>query len=96
MLHFLSSFARILMPDFSCRKTKKSQTNLIPEYSEPTHIGVQADNVNTGAFDPIGETCEIASTSGAWVHVDGAFGLWTAASPRYAHYNNGFKQIAKC
>ncbi|MDM8549722.1 aminotransferase class V-fold PLP-dependent enzyme [Desulfobacterales bacterium HSG2] len=63
--------------------------NLIPEYSEPTLICVQAGNVNTGSFDPISEICEMASSSDAWVHADGAFGLWAAVSPRYAHLCEG-------
>ncbi len=40
----------------------------------------QAGNVNSGAFDPIGEICTLARAAGAWVHVDGAFGLWAAGS----------------
>ena len=67
----------------------RMNANLIPKYSEPTLICVQAGNVNTGAFDPIAEICEIASLSDAWVHVDGAFGLWANASPKYAHLNEG-------
>jgi glutamate/tyrosine decarboxylase-like PLP-dependent enzyme len=47
----------------------------------PTIVCAQAGNVNTGALDPIGEICTAASERGAWVHVDGAFGLWAAASP---------------
>lgn len=53
----------------------------IPALSGPTIICVQAGNVNTGAIDPIGEICRIAHAAGAWVHVDGAFGLWAAAAP---------------
>jgi glutamate/tyrosine decarboxylase-like PLP-dependent enzyme len=49
---------------------------------EPTIVCTQAGNVNTGAVDPIGEICDLAHRSGAWVHVDGAFGLWAAVSPR--------------
>lgn len=52
-----------------------------PELDENTLVIVQAGNVNGGAFDPIGEVCELAHAKGAWVHVDGAFGLWAAASP---------------
>jgi glutamate/tyrosine decarboxylase-like PLP-dependent enzyme len=53
----------------------------LPKISGPTILCVQAGNVNTGAFDPTGEICARAAGSGAWVHVDGAFGLWAAASP---------------
>ena len=49
--------------------------------SGPTLVCAQLGNVNTGAVDPIGEICEIAADAGAWVHVDGAFGMWAAASP---------------
>ena len=48
----------------------------------PTIVCAQAGNVNTGAVDPLAEVCETAASRGAWVHVDGAFGLWAAASPR--------------
>jgi glutamate/tyrosine decarboxylase-like PLP-dependent enzyme len=47
----------------------------------PAIVCTQAGNVNSGAVDPVGEICEIAHRAGAWVHVDGAFGLWAAASP---------------
>jgi len=45
--------------------------------------------VNTGAFDPAGEICRRAQAAGAWVHVDGAFGLWAAAAPSRAHLGAG-------
>jgi glutamate/tyrosine decarboxylase-like PLP-dependent enzyme len=48
---------------------------------EPTIVCVQAGNVNTGACDDLAAACELAHASDAWVHVDGAFGLWAAASP---------------
>ncbi|HET7291142.1 MAG TPA: aminotransferase class V-fold PLP-dependent enzyme [Vicinamibacteria bacterium] len=47
----------------------------------PTLVAAQVGNVNTGAIDPIGEIAEIAHGHGAWLHVDGAFGLWAAAAP---------------
>lgn len=50
---------------------------------------MQAGNVNTGAFDPVDEVCRVAHAAGAWVHVDGAFGLWAGASPAYAHLVTG-------
>jgi glutamate/tyrosine decarboxylase-like PLP-dependent enzyme len=61
----------------------------IPAFSGPAIVCLQAGNVNTGAFDPAAEICERAHASGAWVHVDGAFGLWAAASPKYAHLVEG-------
>ncbi|MTV24053.1 aspartate aminotransferase family protein [Nitriliruptoraceae bacterium ZYF776] len=47
----------------------------------PAIVCAQAGNVNTGASDPFAEICEVAHDAGAWVHVDGAFGLWAATSP---------------
>jgi glutamate/tyrosine decarboxylase-like PLP-dependent enzyme len=61
----------------------------VPTISGPAIICLQAGNVNTGAFDPAAEICARAREAGAWVHVDGAFGLWAAASPKYAHLTEG-------
>jgi glutamate/tyrosine decarboxylase-like PLP-dependent enzyme len=61
----------------------------MPALKEPAIVCMQAGNVNTGAFDPASEICARAHASGAWVHVDGAFGLWAAASPKYAHLTEG-------
>ena len=49
---------------------------------QPTVVCLQAGDMNTGAYDPFAEACALARAHGAWVHVDGAFGLWAAASPR--------------
>jgi glutamate/tyrosine decarboxylase-like PLP-dependent enzyme len=51
----------------------------------PTIVCAQAGNVNSGAFDPLAEIAEAGERVGAWLHIDGAFGLWAAASPRYRH-----------
>ncbi len=48
----------------------------------PTIVCLQAGDLHTGAFDPFAEACAIAHAHGAWVHIDGAFGLWVATSPR--------------
>jgi glutamate/tyrosine decarboxylase-like PLP-dependent enzyme len=56
----------------------------MPPLGDRTLVCIQAGNVNTGAFDPAEEICARAHAAGAWVHVDGAFGLWAAVSPRYA------------
>ena len=55
----------------------------------PTIVCAQAGNVNTGAVDPIGEIADACRAAGAWLHVDGAFGLWAAASPRYRDLTKG-------
>jgi glutamate/tyrosine decarboxylase-like PLP-dependent enzyme len=62
----------------------------LPELDDRTVVCIQAGNVNTGAFDPAAEICQRAQERGAWVHVDGAFGLWAAASPRLRHLVAGF------
>jgi glutamate/tyrosine decarboxylase-like PLP-dependent enzyme len=51
----------------------------------PTVVCLQAGNVNSGAFDAITTAAEVAHDHGAWVHVDGAFGLWAAANPATRH-----------
>jgi glutamate/tyrosine decarboxylase-like PLP-dependent enzyme len=67
------------------------RAELLPDISGPTIVCVGAGNVNSGAFDPIKEICAAARSSGAWVHVDGAFGLWAAASPGRAHLVAGIE-----
>ncbi len=62
----------------------------LPELHEPAIVCIQAGNVNTGAFDPAAEIIVRAHAAGAWVHVDGAFGLWAAASPARAHLVAGY------
>ncbi|HYE94349.1 MAG TPA: aminotransferase class V-fold PLP-dependent enzyme [Terriglobales bacterium] len=61
----------------------------LPRLSGPTIVCLQAGNVNTGAFDPMRAVCEHARAAGAWVHVDGAFGLWALASARQAALADG-------
>ena len=55
----------------------------------PTIVILQAGDIHTGAFDPFEELIGIAHDAGAWVHVDGAFGLWAAASPIFRHLMRG-------
>jgi glutamate/tyrosine decarboxylase-like PLP-dependent enzyme len=62
---------------------------LLPTLTGPTLLCLQAGNVNTGAFDPLAELCEIGRAAGAWIHVDGAFGLWAAAAPTRVHLTAG-------
>lgn len=57
-----------------------------------TIVCLQAGELNTGAFDPFPEACRLAHDAGAWVHVDGAFGLWAAASPGRRHLLEGVER----
>ncbi|GAA2641220.1 MULTISPECIES: pyridoxal phosphate-dependent decarboxylase family protein [Streptomyces] len=58
----------------------------------PTIVILQAGDIHSGAFDPFAETIRAAREADAWVHVDGAFGLWAAASPAHAHLAEGCAQ----
>ena len=69
----------------------RMRADQIPEITGPTIICAQAGNVNTGAFDPIVEICRKAKPNGAWVHVDGAFGLWAAATVSHKHLAAGIE-----
>uniref|UniRef100_Q01TW0 Pyridoxal-dependent decarboxylase n=1 Tax=Solibacter usitatus (strain Ellin6076) TaxID=234267 RepID=Q01TW0_SOLUE len=67
----------------------RMRADRLPPLNERSIVCVQAGNVNTGSFDPLEEIIAKAHAMGAWVHVDGAFGLWAAASPSYAHLAAG-------
>ena len=58
----------------------------------PTIVCAQAGEVNTGAFDPFEQIADAVAAHGAWLHVDGAFGLWAAASPRLHHLVRGVER----
>ena len=70
----------------------RMRADKFPKVSASTIVCLQAGNVNTGAFDPAEEICARAKEGGAWIHVDGAFGLWANASPKYRHLTSGFSQ----
>jgi glutamate/tyrosine decarboxylase-like PLP-dependent enzyme len=58
----------------------------------PTIVSLAAGDLNRGAFDPIGDVCDLAHAHNAWVHIDGAFGLWVASSPRLRHLVKGIEK----
>jgi glutamate/tyrosine decarboxylase-like PLP-dependent enzyme len=60
--------------------------------NNPVIVCLQAGNVHSGSFDPIAAAVDLAHKYGAWVHVDGAFGLWTAASAQYRHLVAGVER----
>lgn len=70
--------------DSQGRMKARDLLRALPAISGPTIVCIQAGNVNTGAFDPAAEIIRAAHDAGAWVHVDGAFGLWVAAVPARA------------
>ncbi len=70
----------------------RMQAKALPTLSGPTIVCAQAGNVNTGAFDPFEEVCARARLAGAWVHIDGAFGLWAAAAPALSGLARGLAQ----
>lgn len=63
----------------------------LPELNAQTLVCLQAGNVNSGAFDPIREVCERAQAANAWVHVDGAFGMWAAVSEAFTPLCDGIQ-----
>ena len=67
----------------------RMRVDALPRLDGPAIVCTQAGNVNTGAFDPVGAICDAVRANDAWVHVDGAFGLWVRASAAYAELAQG-------
>jgi glutamate/tyrosine decarboxylase-like PLP-dependent enzyme len=76
---------RVVPADGQGRMDAAALPQLLAGLQGPTIVCAQAGNVNTGAFDPLPAICAAAHDHGAWVHVDGAFGLWAGASPARRH-----------
>jgi len=70
----------------------RMRADAFPTLDTPAIVCLQAGNVNTGAFDPIAELCKRTHAAGGWVHIDGAFGLWTRIVPDLAHLTDGLEQ----
>ncbi|MEM6377260.1 MAG: aminotransferase class V-fold PLP-dependent enzyme [Bacteroidota bacterium] len=64
----------------------------LPTLDNSCLILLQAGNVNTGAFDPFDAVCELAENTGAWIHIDGAFGLWAAATTKLKALTKGMER----
>lgn len=64
----------------------------IPPLDDNCLVIAQAGNVNSGAFDPLDDICNLAGSAGAWVHIDGAFGLWAAGSRNKRHLLHGYEK----
>ena len=63
----------------------------LPPLDDRCLVVLQAGNVSSGSFDPFAEVCAAAREAGAWVHIDGAFGLWAAISPELAYLAEGLE-----
>ena len=80
MLGLGSDRLRVVAADHQGRMQPDALRDALAEYGGPTIVCAQAGEVNTGAFDPLSPITEACRARGAWCHVDGAFGLWAAAS----------------
>src|SRR5438270_2516535 len=86
----LAGFGRNRVVRVPVDKQGRMRADVFPNLSGPTIVCLQAGNVNTGAFDPAPQIIPKAKAANAWVHVDGAFGLWAAAAPCKAHLMAGY------
>jgi len=88
----MAGFGRERVVRVPCDAQGRMRLANFPPVTERTIVCVQAGNVNTGAFDPVAEICARARAQDAWVHVDGAFGLWAKAAPARAPLASGVEQ----
>jgi len=89
MLGFGASRVRRVRTDAQGRMAPDALAAELAGCDGPTIVCAQAGHVATGAFDPLRSIAAETRARGAWLHVDGAFGLWAAASPRYRHLCDG-------
>jgi len=87
----LAGFGRNRVTAIEADSQGRMRKDKLPRLSKLAIVCIQAGNVNTGAFDPAEEICAWAHEQSAWVHADGAFGLWARVSPRYEHLARGFE-----
>jgi glutamate/tyrosine decarboxylase-like PLP-dependent enzyme len=80
---------RVAEADDQGRMRPDSLRDVLSSVDGPVIVCAQAGNVNTGAFDPFDELVAVAHERGAWIHVDGAFGIWAAAVPSLRHLMRG-------
>jgi glutamate/tyrosine decarboxylase-like PLP-dependent enzyme len=88
----LAGFGRNRVMRVPVDRQGRMRADVFPTLSGPAIVCLQAGNVNTGAFDPAPEIISKAKAASAWVHVDGAFGLWAAAAPSKAHLMAGYAE----
>jgi glutamate/tyrosine decarboxylase-like PLP-dependent enzyme len=88
----LAGFGRNRVVRVPVDKQGRMRVDAFPSLSGPAIVCLQAGNVNTGAFDPASLLIPQAKAANAWVHVDGAFGLWAAAAPSRSYLTAGFAE----
>jgi glutamate/tyrosine decarboxylase-like PLP-dependent enzyme len=86
----LAGFGRNRVVRVPVDQQGRMRADQVPSLAGPTIVCLQAGNVNTGAFDPAQDIIPKAKAADAWVHVDGAFGLWAATAPSTAHLLTGY------
>ena len=74
-----------------CDSNGRIDADKVPALDSRTILVMQAGNVSSGAFDSFSRICQSARDAGAWIHVDGAFGLWAAASDNLRHLTDGIE-----
>ncbi len=82
----------VVVPTDTQGRMDVSALSGVVDDAAPTIVCAQAGEVSTGAFDDLAAVIEVAAPAGAWVHVDGAFGLWAAASPSLRHHLDGHER----
>jgi glutamate/tyrosine decarboxylase-like PLP-dependent enzyme len=91
LLGFGTAQIKLLPVDDECRLLPDNLEEELSKYDGPTIVLLQAGDINIGAYDSFETLIPIAKRSGAWVHVDGAFGLWAGASPRLRYLVEGIE-----
>lgn len=92
----LLGFGRTRLTRVPVDSQGRMRADALPRIEGPTILCLQAGNLNTGAFDPVSDIAPRAQEAGAWVHVDGAFGLWARATPALAHLGAGIELADSC
>lgn len=87
----LAGFGKGNIEMVACDKHGKIIPEKLPELDDSTLLILQAGNVNSGAYDDFATICKTARAKGAWIHIDGAFGLWAGATKRLKHLTKGFE-----
>jgi glutamate/tyrosine decarboxylase-like PLP-dependent enzyme len=88
----LLGFGRTRVIEVPVDDQGRMRADALPDVHGPVLVSTQAGNVNTGACDPLDAICNWARERDAWVHVDGAFGLWAAAAPVRKHVTKGYER----